>query len=54
VAVSAGQDVFMINRCGTPQIIEFTQCGDGGILDVKRISDINYMVSTTMFLFGEM
>ncbi|XP_060556760.1 uncharacterized protein LOC132717337, partial [Ruditapes philippinarum] len=46
VAISAGQDVFMINRCGIPTFFAFTQCGDGGILDVQKINDNLYRVFT--------
>ncbi|XP_060570785.1 uncharacterized protein LOC132729062 isoform X2 [Ruditapes philippinarum] len=46
VAISAGQDVFMINRCAQTPFFGFTQCGDGGILDVQRIDDLFYKVFT--------
>ena len=44
VAISAGQDVFMINRCGNTPFFGFTQCGDGGILDVVQVSQLHYKV----------
>ncbi|XP_060556762.1 von Willebrand factor D and EGF domain-containing protein-like, partial [Ruditapes philippinarum] len=46
VGIKAGQDVFMINRCGSPTLFAFTQCGDGGILDVQRVNDLLYRVFT--------
>ncbi|XP_060561686.1 von Willebrand factor D and EGF domain-containing protein-like [Ruditapes philippinarum] len=46
VAIRAGKDVFMINRCGSINYIGFTKCEDGGILQVVRINDYTYDVFT--------
>ncbi|WAR02991.1 VWDE-like protein [Mya arenaria] len=42
VAVRAGKDVFMINRCGSIHYIDFVHCGEGGILDVLEINSEKY------------
>ncbi|WAR02990.1 VWDE-like protein [Mya arenaria] len=46
VAVRAGKDVFMINRCGSIHYIDFVHCGEGGILDVLEINSEKYRVLT--------
>ncbi|XP_053387563.1 uncharacterized protein LOC123542645 isoform X2 [Mercenaria mercenaria] len=46
VAVRSGADVFMINRCGNFTILDFLQCGDGGILEVEPIHGYRYKVTT--------
>ncbi|XP_060570056.1 uncharacterized protein LOC132728427 [Ruditapes philippinarum] len=46
VAIRAGKDVFMINRCGSISYLGFTKCEDGGILQVVRINDYRYNVFT--------
>ncbi|XP_060592666.1 von Willebrand factor D and EGF domain-containing protein-like [Ruditapes philippinarum] len=46
VAIRAGKDVFMINRCGSINYLGFTKCEDGGILQVIRINDYTYTVFT--------
>lgn len=44
IAVRAGQDVFMLDRCGDVNYLDFPQCGDGGILDVDVANDYQYTV----------
>ncbi|XP_060573106.1 neurogenic locus Notch protein-like [Ruditapes philippinarum] len=46
VAIRAGKDVFMINRCGSINYLGFTKCEDGGILQVVRINHYKYDVFT--------
>ncbi|WAR02756.1 ZAN-like protein [Mya arenaria] len=46
VAVRAGKDVFMINRCGSIHYIDFVHCGEGGILEVLEINSEKYRVLT--------
>lgn len=46
VNVRAGADLFTINRCEEAVKIQFEQCGDCGILDVVKKSDIVYEVHT--------
>ncbi|XP_060592828.1 uncharacterized protein LOC132747457 isoform X4 [Ruditapes philippinarum] len=46
VAIRAGKDVFMINKCGSINYLGFTKCGDGGILQVVRMDDNKYDVFT--------
>ncbi|WAR02988.1 ZAN-like protein [Mya arenaria] len=46
VAVRAGKDVFMINRCGSIHYIDFSHCGEGGILEVLEINSKKYRVLT--------
>ncbi|XP_052798930.1 von Willebrand factor D and EGF domain-containing protein-like isoform X2 [Mya arenaria] len=46
VAVRAGKDVFMINRCGSIHYIDFVHCGEGGILEVLEINSKKYRVLT--------
>ncbi|XP_053387565.1 von Willebrand factor D and EGF domain-containing protein-like [Mercenaria mercenaria] len=46
VAIRSGADVFMINRCGNFTFLDFKECGDGGILDVERVHDYHYKVTT--------
>ncbi|KAL4236319.1 hypothetical protein ACF0H5_004706 [Mactra antiquata] len=38
IAVRAGQDVFMIDRCGDVNYLDFPYCGDGGLLDVQVVT----------------
>ena len=52
VAILAGKDVFMINRCGSINYLGFTHCGDGGILQVVRINDYAYDVSVFYFVIS--
>ncbi|XP_053378775.1 uncharacterized protein LOC123526134 [Mercenaria mercenaria] len=44
IAIRFGADVFMINRCGRLNLLDFVQCGDGGILEVDRVHDFRYRV----------
>jgi hypothetical protein len=44
VAVRAGADVFMINRCGTINFLDFVSCDDGGIIQVEKLNDATYKV----------
>ncbi|XP_060602737.1 uncharacterized protein LOC132755831 [Ruditapes philippinarum] len=46
VSVRAGKDVFIINRCGKTNFLGFSQCDDGGILQVVRNTDREYTVYT--------
>ncbi|XP_052799316.1 von Willebrand factor D and EGF domain-containing protein-like [Mya arenaria] len=46
VAVRAGKDVFMINRCGAIHFIDFVHCGEGGILDVLEVNSEKYRILT--------
>ncbi|XP_060598974.1 uncharacterized protein LOC132752641 isoform X3 [Ruditapes philippinarum] len=47
IIVRAGADAFMINRCnGQPFEVKFIQCGNGGIIEVVRISDSKYEIYT--------
>jgi hypothetical protein len=46
IIVRAGADAFMTNRCnGQPFEVKFIQCGNGGIIEVVRISDSKYEVN---------
>ena len=45
VAIRAGQDVFMLNRCGRIYFIDFISCKEGGILDIIREASNKYKVS---------
>ncbi|KAH3803304.1 hypothetical protein DPMN_157008 [Dreissena polymorpha] len=46
VAVRAGKDVFMINKCGGLNYMDFTQCGEGGILEVIPLNSGEYRILT--------
>ncbi|XP_060604052.1 von Willebrand factor D and EGF domain-containing protein-like [Ruditapes philippinarum] len=46
VAVRAGADVFMINRCGTINFLDFVNCDDGGIIQVEKLNDAVYKIIT--------
>jgi hypothetical protein len=52
IAIRAGKDVFMINRCGSMNYLGFTKCEDGGILQVIRINDYTYDVSNVLFILN--
>ncbi|XP_053378774.1 uncharacterized protein LOC123526132 [Mercenaria mercenaria] len=44
IAIRFGADVFMVNRCGSLNLLDFVQCGEGGILEVDRVHDYRYRV----------
>ncbi|XP_045184975.2 von Willebrand factor D and EGF domain-containing protein-like [Mercenaria mercenaria] len=46
IAVRAGADVFIINRCGRANILEFVRSNDGGIIDVIEVNSYRYKVIT--------
>ncbi|XP_060598147.1 uncharacterized protein LOC132751939, partial [Ruditapes philippinarum] len=46
IAVRAGGDVFMINRCGSINLLDFLHCDDGGIIHVERVNDHKYKILT--------
>ncbi|XP_060561463.1 von Willebrand factor D and EGF domain-containing protein-like [Ruditapes philippinarum] len=48
VAVRAGGDVFLINRCGGLRFIDMTSCKDGGVLIVRKNSEVDYQVQTNI------
>ncbi|XP_053387633.1 von Willebrand factor D and EGF domain-containing protein-like isoform X3 [Mercenaria mercenaria] len=46
ISIRAGKDVFIADRCGKTNYIGFSECNDGGILQVVRVDSYKYTVFT--------